>query len=296
MRSSGLGTISLPLRFTGDAPVEAPLESGVWGHGWLFHLFATAAPQAGDAFHAGGADRRPFSLTPLLNAPDGPLTPVLMPGAVAWLRIGYLDQTVLNLWEQALRPALLRDPAVQLGPLRFSLAGPPTIEARSWESLIPVAAPRAWWVSFRSPAVFKLLRVQTEHGRTPERYLALPDPALMLTSLAKLWTRFAPSALQDLASGERIADLIAHVQLDAARVETEPLPRKLGVPLGFTGDVVLFCLNGRDGAQADRARRQLLGALMGMARVSGIGSKTARGLGMLDTAAAEAAAPSPGDP
>jgi hypothetical protein len=300
MAAGDLLIVSFPV--TALRTGAAPNGLGAKWHALLFDQLRRIYPAVAGAVH--DLDRKPFTISPVLDAPDGePLTSV-EEGQQAWVRLSALDVAL---------PYLMRDPdaphhwlsdlwldLIERLPERLSMRtdGPSpwdyvrdrvtpaaVVSRSSFGELADTngALPWRWQLRFRTPTTFHLSLPKRLRSDAPDLFLPLPDPALVLGGLAVVWRTWAPGHVAAFADAEAVDDLIMRVELPVYRTEGARVtlaPRETRA--AFTGEAELRYRAGPRESPAGRDERlRLLAALLGLAPFAGIGVKTARGMGLV---------------
>jgi len=144
--------------------------------------------------------------------------------------------------------------------------------ARSWSELASSRAAGAARVAFSSPTTF----------RRGQQFLPFADPWSIVESIERRWTTWAPADARLPASFlAKVARTHVSLTLVDADLQTRSHAYGESAPLlGFTGwiDVRLSSVADADAAPYEHA----LGALLALARFSGVGYATTRGFGVSD--------------
>jgi hypothetical protein len=332
--------VPLQLRATPPwlAAVAAPAQHHV--HGWFFDLVRWAAPEVARALHPPIArymriqPRRPLfaAVPPLVQRAQEritwdsdmldalrakrrqPFTALLLDeGAAApptevrsaqtvWLRLSFLWEPMLRLWQELLKFALLG--VLHLGP--DDPDHPPELPCASdyeavrtvewqWQStrypdLWPVSdadIADAWRIRFLTPCTFHPGSPKVERDSAPtNRTLPLPDPVLVLKNLADGLRTWADDDVggrvpDPHTHSEMFEHLARHLQIEDHQLQGVRVEARPGhVRWAFTGELTLADTPGRrESAEATKERRRLLTALLALAPYSGIGVQLARGMG-----------------
>jgi CRISPR-associated endoribonuclease Cas6 len=201
-----------------------------------------------------GADHhgqhKPFSVTPLLQAPED--------AHLAELRLGWLDDEAVPPLEK------LTGDRVRLGAQFFTVRN---VQGGG----IPYTALRAHPPARRATFEFRSATYFARRGR----WLPLPDPVLVYAGLARRWDAFAPEPLDP----DLVRDLLNTVALTAHDIRTAPVDLGPSIRIGFTGHAA-FTL---DQTATNTATRGLFAALTRYADVAGTGAQTTHGLGWTNT-------------
>jgi len=190
------------------------------------------------------AQHKPFSVGPLIEA---------TPGRTRW-RVGWLGSA---------EPPPIPE-TVALGPARCPIRLAPP-QQRSFAELLSAPPVRHAELRFVSPTFF------ARKGRD----LPLPDPVLIIRSLAVRWDAHAPAELA--LPAEALTGLLDSVYLSDAVIET----RRAQVShtmwqTGFVGTAQLSLTKA-----AETATAQVFIALTRFAEFSGVGAQTTHGFGAI---------------
>lgn len=286
----------LPLR-TGAVPNGLAVK---W-HGLLLDQLRRLDPALAATMH--DLQRKPFTIAPLLDTPGGiPLSSV-EEGERVWLQTAIVDAWLPDLFPALEAPrrwmsdlwlndVLLclpeRLPMRTAGPSPWDFVldrriSPVWMQQSGFEELAsaPGPYPSRWRITLHSPTTFRLSLPGRLRGVAPDLCLPLPDPELILRSLAGAWQHHAPRELADLAAPDLVADLLLRIELDGYRadgVRADLGPRESHA--AFVGDATLAYRPGPREPFPDREQRlRLLAMLLGLVPFTGIGIKTARGMG-----------------
>ncbi|WP_369360196.1 CRISPR system precrRNA processing endoribonuclease RAMP protein Cas6 [Streptomyces sp. cg2] len=204
-------------------------------------------------FEGAGDDHRsqtkPFSVTPLVQAPHAPGHATL---ALSWLS-DKATPPLDKLWGSQVR----------LGAQSFTVEDVQTASA-PYAALHALPATRRITLNFLSVTYF------TRSGR----WIPLPDPELLYAGLARRWNAFAPQSLPD----PLIAALLTTVRLTAHELRSAPAHLGAASRTGFTGHAT-FTLPHT--APDDVA--SAFTSLSAFAEAAGIGAQTTHGLGWTTT-------------
>lgn len=211
-------------------------------HGLACHFFEGA----GVDHHA---QTKPFSITPLIQAPQA--------AGHATLALGWLDDLTT--------PPLdtLKGMEIRLGSQFF------TVEAIQ-HAYAPYTALQALPPTRRATLNFLSVTYFNRSGR----WIPLPDPELLYGSLARRWNTFAPCPLPDALT----TDLLNAVRLTAHEIRSAPADLGQASRTGFTGHAT-FTLPHT--ASDDLASTFTF--LSAYAEAAGTGAQTTHGLGWTTT-------------
>ncbi|MGV9921954.1 CRISPR system precrRNA processing endoribonuclease RAMP protein Cas6 [Streptomyces cellulosae] len=207
------------------------------------HGLACALLEGAGADHHG--QTKPFSITPLLQAPHAP--------GHALLTLGWLDdQTVPPLEKRV-------GEQVRIGAQFFSIEDV-IAEGASYATLLALPTAERVTMDFLSVTHF------TRSGR----WIPLPDAELLYTSLARRWNAYAEIPLPN----PLITELRETVALTAHDVKSAPVGIGQGHRIGFLGQAT-FTLTGTVHPEVASAFM----ALSHFAELAGAGAQTTHGLG-----------------
>jgi CRISPR-associated endoribonuclease Cas6 len=283
---------SLLLRLHPTSQGHAPSSSGAQVQAAFLDLIRQSDPALAERLHAPN-HRRPYTLSLLQgfnHLPQAQLTEAMannqhlpvLPGQVYWLRITMLDVTVFGSF---IRHLLLKAHALTLriGDTHFEVsrvihAPDPQQNPSSWAAYSSFSELRTmqsvqkhYTFEFTSPTAFS--KGQKSWGK---QLLLFPTPFLVFENLARQWEIFAPAHLrlegltpQDIESWCDEYMVVSHYTLATRYLSSS----KFG-HVGFQGHVT-YELKGNPTAPV----AQWLTPLARFALFSGIGYKTAMGMG-----------------
>lgn len=210
-------------------------------------------------FEGAGADHhrqnKPFRVTPLIHADEGDGDPP----SLAALHLGWLDDHTVPAMEK------LTGTRVRLGAQFFTVR-------HVHATAVPYAALREHPPARRAVFDFHSATYFSRRGR----WLPLPDPVLLYTSLIRRWQHFAPAHLT--LNTERTSALLDTVALAAHEIRSVPVDLEPGLRIGFTGHAAITLgTAAADAATPDIART--FAALSRYAQIAGVGAQTTHGLG-----------------
>ena len=227
------------------------------GMSTVFHgaLMATITPDAAEALHAQGL--RPYSQYLYWDRERN----------VAIWRIGTLTDDA----HEAIVMPLMNKSALLLRQKRFevSLDKPAIVKENSFENLADTfiaggTSPKGATWDMLTPASFK------QEGR----YVIMPDMTLLYGNLIRRWNAFSSKArLDDLELSQKLAE---QCRLMRYRLESRTFPLEGTQVYGFDGRM-------RYGFFGFDMMRRVQGMLTAFAAFSGIGIKTALGMGAVKT-------------
>ena len=241
------GDVSVPAVFD----LELSVPAGTQVYPARLHGAACAMLEDGSVAHT--AQHKPFSVSPLFEDSSG---------RTQW-RVG---------WLATAEPPHIPE-AIALGPARCAVRRTEP-QLVSFAELLTGRPLRHVELCFISPTFF------ARKGRD----LPLPDPVLVMRSLASRWDAHAPSELA--LPTKELSALLDSVYLDEVTIEScrAQVSRTMW-QTGFVGAVRLALTRAGDDVTA-----QMFTALARFAEFAGVGAQTTHGFG-----AVRLAAPSPGD-
>lgn len=225
--------------------------------------------------------RRVITLSPWLDPRQPRVLREARPGQVAAFRMSFLDAWGFLVWQTRLAPWPGEE--IQIGPHRLRgvdwtldpadhpLAGRMTIgDLVAWGA---EHANAALTLDFLTPTAFKQTIHHPDNGGKPiDIEVPLPDPARIVASLAGRWETFAPPAA--LLTEDLIEELAATTAISRHEIRTEQGLAK-GPIRGFVGRAEFRCLSPDPGVRA------VFALLWKFAAFTGLGNKTAHGLGLV---------------
>ena len=263
---------SLILELVAMSSVPIPTGRGDQTHALFLHLVEQIDPDLSRRLHDDD-NYRPFTVS-RLSSPGSERKPftTLHIGQTYRLRITLLDGGPL--WQRLSSHFLETEKLIlHLDKASFQLArvlSSPTADAggwsnyTDWQTLASTAARSSLTLDFASPCAFSLGNRQ---------FALYPDPKLVWDSLARTWNLYAPPVLQidKPALREFVARhvIISDYQLQTSRVTYAEVSQK-----GFQGTCTYQIKDSQSIASQ-------VAALATFALYSGIGSKTARGMGQV---------------
>lgn len=220
--------------------------------GWAYRLYAALLEQLS-----------PEQAQQIHEAPVAPLGQHLRFEAGRWIwEIGLLGEQ----GEQFLRPVLeqtdvysLKDGAIKL---RAKILQQETID--SLENLLEISPAKGCQheLYFRTPTAFK----------SQGEYLSLPSAKLLLQSLVKKWNGNFPECQIEDTDGEGLVVMSHRLHFQVFSLKSQRFWLKGKAVTGFTGKIVLEDRN-------QGFHSELVNALLYFSQFSGIGIKTALGMG-----------------
>lgn len=281
---------ALHLRLTPLEPGSVFPGAGNHIHAAFLDLLRQSDASLATSLHAEN-ERRPFTIGLLrgfdhlipeqLAQAEAKRQPVeVKPGQTYWLRITFLQTVISTVFTQSLIQQSQRL-LLRLGEATFCVTrligtaaeGGEWVGSSTFAALSELSWQATLHLYFATPTAFS--RGQKTWGK----YLTVfPEPALVFGSLAHQWEAFAPPSLRLSARGctphEVEAWCADNVVVTRHRLETHYLPGARFGETGFQGDAT-FAVKG---ARHDTTARWLA-PLAGLALYTGIGYKTAMGMG-----------------
>jgi CRISPR-associated endoribonuclease Cas6 len=278
------------------APTAAghiPVTAGRLAHGAFLDLIRSVDPELSATLHAAN-QRRPFTVSPLrgLDRVRNGQQPIRQ-GQDIWLRFTLLSSELFATFTRyLLDPQLYRNgrnpayPTLQIGDIPFMItemlttpgshawAGYATVEQLRQELATAAeqraAALREIKIQFASPTVFSLGDDKDGLGKRMEPF---PTPKLFFGSLASIWREVLPPDLTPKLVEEYVEKTVV---VGLYKMQSR-MVRFWGQPqIGAEGTVTYIL---RDKAHPQLT--QLLNLLAELGFYSGVGAKTAMGMGQI---------------
>lgn len=164
--------------------------------------------------------------------------------------------------EQRWREVTATPTRLRFGSRFTSLGGGECLTYASWPELAARVHDNRWRVDFRTPTTF----------RRGNRSTCLPDPASILRGVARNWLAYSEVAITPPLDEHYRSMWVSHISGQSSSVAIDKVTYA-----GFVGTVTYRC--------ADAGAAAILGPLFALAPYCGIGSATARGLGVVDVEA-----------
>jgi len=278
---SGFHSVVVLVESLGPSGLSS-LRTGYWLYGWLSDRFRATERELGSEIHSS----RALTVSPLLDESRARMASAVTEGGRYAFRISFLRNDLYAEWDLRIWPGE-RDHAFRLGPQTFRLlfcTEDPHIHPLAGQS---TADDLLKWgrehsdhpirLQFLTPTVFKATqwppnRQSSEHQKPIDIEIPLPDPDRIISSLAGRWQRFAPPEAQipeDHIGAAKVTTAISRFSLRAGTVQAKDLVQ------GFAGWAEFRSL------APNREVRAAFATLFRFAGFSGVGSKTALGLGMV---------------
>ena len=270
-----LYSIVLKLTPTCEATVRATM--GHQAHGAFLRTVRESDPALAEVLHLPNMPTRPFTVSPLRGVgrarDDGKVR--LSPERDYWLRFTVLYPPI---FERFMARFLRSDgrPVIRLGRadllIKEILTTPgshPWAGYTSWAQLAAEARPEPEiTLAFTTPTAFGF--GQKAWGK---KVMVLPLPETVFGNLARSWNHLAPPSLQVDRDG-LMTYLEEHVVVKRLHgLETQMLRFRRSMQVGFVGQVTYGLM------AEDEAARCQLNALADFAFYTGVGMKTAMGMG-----------------
>ena len=271
-----LYSLVLTLVPTGAATVRATM--GHQAHAAFLRTVRQADAALAKVLHMPNLPLRPFTVSPLQDvgrAHDGKVR--LSPERDYWLRFTVLYPPIF----QQFMARFLRSegrPVIRLGQAQLLIkeilttpGSHPWAGYTSWAQLVAEARPHdEITLEFTSPTAFGF--GQKAWGK---KVIVLPDPDPVFGSLTRSWNMLAPSCLW-LDKETLMAYVKEHVVIkELPGLKTQMLRFSTSPQVGFLGRVTYGLM-----MQNEEIRRQL-NVLADLAFYSGVGMKTAQGMGQV---------------
>lgn len=278
MNDNGNLLYSIVLTLTPTREVTIRATVGHQAHAAFLRTVRESDPALADVLHVPNLPARPFTVSPLQGVPrahDGQVQ--LVAGEDYWLRFTVLYPPIFERFMARFlkgegRPILRLGRAVLL--IKEILVTPgshPWSGYSSWARLAGEArAVDEVTLDFCSPTAFGF-----GQKRWGKKAVVLPDPELVLGSLARSWNRLAPPPLTVDRDALRA---YAQEHVVVKRIEglrTQMLQFRRAPQVGFVGRVTYGLM------EDDVEMRCTVDALAGLAFYSGVGMKTAMGMGQV---------------
>jgi len=254
--SPDLLSLEVSLQPAAPAPGDRPPPKW-WGkavHRLLLDVLRQADPALSARWHDHPGPK-PFTASSLSGYPRQPA-----------LRLTTLNAEIAAILLQATQPGgpLAPQAAIELDGFLFTVASCETQSATYGQLAGPrltalTPAPDRISLEFLSPTTFRSLKIQRP----------LPEPELVFGSLLERWNEFSPLALPD----ELKAYAAGCVSLSRFDLHSRAAAIAGGVFIGFVGTVTFT------GVEYDPRWMSALALLADFACYSGVGAKTAMGLG-----------------
>ncbi len=269
-----LYSIVLTLVPTHETTVRATM--GHQAHAAFLRTVRDSDPALADVLHLPNLPARPFTVSRLQGLPqahDGRVR--LSPDRDYWLRFTVLYPPIFERFMHRFlkgegRPVIRLGRAVLLIKEILTTPGShPWAGYTTWENVASDAQPEpAITLDFTSPTAFGF--GQKEWGK---KAVVLPQPELVLGSLARSWNSLAPPPLpvNRQALMAYVEEHVVVKRMDGVRTQMQHFRRSLQV--GFVGRVTYGLMADNDAARCE------LNALADFAFYAGVGMKTTMGMG-----------------
>ena len=253
-----LALLEIELESRADCPL--PHMTGHLVHGLLFRQLKKENAQFASRVHD-DIKKKPFTVSPLYplgGLPGAPVQALAAGGRVAF-RVGLMDDETAKMTVAAMNSADAAD--VTVGKSPFRVKGVRVLDTVRPEEITGCGGiEKGFSLRFRTPTCFK----------SSGRVLLLPEPRLLLASLARAWEKTGSAPL-DLERVNRLCESVLPMQY---RLETGVMRMdKYFIP-GFVG----ICSFRMIETPSDE-EKQALAKLLAIVPFAGIGYKTAMGMG-----------------
>ncbi len=265
-------------------PVTIPPPGGGHAHAAFLDIVRSVDPDFSQRLHAtrGKGARQPFTVSPVMGLPRPRETSevYLREGWECWLRVTILDETLFRLFiEYFLEGRGKEMPRIRLGDAHFAVseilttpgshpwAGSITLE--DLQKRLDEPPPASITIELHSPTSFSLGK---REGEEEEHYELIPYPKLVFGSLATAWKALSGEDLREAV--EKYAEASLRPVLHC--LERRALTLKNHPQLGSVGRVEYQFLQPEDTPLA-----RALNLLADLAFYTGLGRKTAQGMGMV---------------
>lgn len=275
-------------------PAAMPPPGGQHAHGAFFHIIEQVDPALSNALHEieGKGARKPFTVSPLRGLPKtlnheghkehkgktkGEI--YLREGWECWLRVTMLDDALFRSFiEHFLAGSSRKMPEIRLGDAHFGVSeilttpgSHPWAGYTSLEDLqkrLDEPAPAAITLELHSPVSFSL---GSQEGLKGKQYELIPYPKLVFGSLATAWKALTGENMVEAV--EKYAE--KYWQPVLYRLERKSLTLHNHPQFGSVGRVEYRRVGNEDDPLA-----RALSLLADLAFYTGLGRKTAQGMGM----------------
>lgn len=277
-------------------PVTIPPPGGGHAHAAFLDIVRSVDPRFSQRLHdhmRGKGVRRPFTVSPVMGLPhklhheghkgrEGSLKSeiFLREGWECWLRVTILDEDLFRLFIEYFLDGRGKEmPKIRLGDAHFAVseilttpgshpwAGFTTLE--ELQKRLDEPPPASITLELHSPTSFSL---GTREGEKEERYELIPYPRLVFGNLATAWKALSGEDLREAV--EKYAE--ASLRPVLHRLERRVLTLKNHPQLGSVGRVEYQFIQPEDTLLA-----RALNLLADLAFYTGLGRKTAQGMGMV---------------
>ncbi len=281
-------------------PAAMPPPGGQHAHGAFFHIIEQVDPALSNALHEieGKGARKPFTVSPLMGLPKMNSRPDtagiasspkngssqrhqvwLREGWECWLRVTMLDDALFRSFiEHFLAGSSRKMPEIRLGDAHFGVSeilttpgSHPWAGYASLEDLqkrLDEPAPASISLELHSPVSFSL---GSQEGLKGKQYELIPYPKLVFGSLATAWKALTGENMVEAVEkyAEKCWQPVLH------RLERKSLTLHNHPQFGSVGRVEYRRINDEDTPLA-----RSLALLADLAFYTGLGRKTAQGMGM----------------
>lgn len=261
-------------------PVTIPPPGGQHAHGAFLDIVKAVDPDLSAKLHdlfRGKGERKPFTVSPVMGLPRGSPLIRLREGWECWLRVTMLNEDLFHTFLEYFLDGRGKEmPKIRLGDAHFAVseilttpgshpwAGFATLE--DLQRRLDEPAPASIPLEFHTPTSFSLGQ---KDGK--EHYELMPYPRLVFGNLATAWKALSGEDLREAI--ENYAE--ANLRLVVHRLERKPIRLQNHPQLGSVGRVEYQFIRPEDTPLA-----RALNLLADLAFYTGVGRKTAQGMGM----------------
>ena len=238
----------------------AAQTSGHVIHGLVFHQLHKSDPQFATAMHDGSASRA-FSLSPLYPAGKQPGFPVreFSEGDKVAFRIGLLEDETAHAITTAMSHAALAK--LEIGEHLYQMSALRVLQSLSMDEMqVHAADIKDFSIRFQTLTCF----------HAGKRFLLYPEPRLVIGSLARAWKHACVIPMEQ----EQLNQIIEGLQIVRYELRTGMSNMTKFMIPGFCGE----CFYQVD-RSLERIHREALRKLLRLLPFTGIGYKTAMGMG-----------------
>ena len=262
------------IRLTNQHTVTIPPPGGQHAHAAFLDIVRAVDPALSESLHNLNG-RKPFTVSPLMGLPRQKSLEVhLKEGWECWLRVTILDETLFKTFIDYFMNMDRRTlPQIRLGDAQFLVSEILTTPgSHPWSGYITTEdlkkrfnepAPDSISLELCSPTSFKL---------RDEDFEVIPYPKLVFGNLASAWR--AISGENQVEAIEKYAEKSWRLVLQ--RVERKQLTLHNRPQLGTVGRVEFQRMD-----QENALLAQIINVLADLAFYTGLGRKTAQGMGMV---------------
>jgi len=248
--------------------IVMPSYTGRMVHGWFLDWVRRTDPERAHQLHA-IHQVKPFTVSGLLGGNEQGNTCEFLPSDACWLRITAFEDELAGWLAERLADALppiitLQQRIFQVGQVLTHSDAHTWAGENSYRELV-----QRYLEGANVPSTIKLFFSSPTTFRVRGHNVPLPLPDLVFGSLADRWHAFAPIALDNA-----IRTVIAEqVVVSRYELRTQAVPIRQSYQIGFTGRCEFTIL------AKNPYWRRVCHLLAAFAFYSGIGHKTAQGMG-----------------